>query len=96
MLYQLRSALRKQSRSTSRRQLVEQQRIVAKLAQLLGHCDALEQRIQTSRQLAGQLLQTALREALAGPGAAAVLSVPEPAAPGRSRAATAGQLPLFN
>jgi type I restriction enzyme S subunit len=48
--------------------LAEQQRIVAKLGQLLGHCNALEQRIQESRRLAGQLLQTALREALAGPG----------------------------
>ena len=56
--------------------LAEQQRIVAKLGQLLGHCDALEQRIQESRRLAGQLLQTALREALAGPGGAAA---PEPA-----------------
>ncbi|WP_345054980.1 restriction endonuclease subunit S [Hymenobacter glaciei] len=48
--------------------LAEQHRIVAKLAQLLGHCDALEQRIAESRRLAGQLLQTALHEALAGPG----------------------------
>lgn len=32
----------------------------------MWHCDALEQRIAESRQLAGQLLQTALREALAG------------------------------
>ena len=37
------------------------------VGQLLGHCDALEQRIAESRRLAGQLLQTALREALAGP-----------------------------
>ena len=43
---------------------------MAKLGQLLGHCDALEQRIAESRRLAGQLLQTALREALAGPGGA--------------------------
>ncbi|RSK42712.1 hypothetical protein [Hymenobacter perfusus] len=51
------------------------------MAQLLGQCDALEQRIQESRRLAGQLLQTALREALAGPGGAAVASAaPEPAA----------------
>ena len=48
--------------------LAEQQCLVAKLGQLLGHCDALEQRIAESRRLAGQLLQTALREALAGPG----------------------------
>lgn len=47
--------------------LAEQRRIVAKLAQLLQHCEALEQRIRESRQLAGQLLQTALREALAPP-----------------------------
>ena len=39
---------------------------MAKLGQLLGHCDALEQRIAESRRLAGQLLQTALREALGG------------------------------
>jgi type I restriction enzyme S subunit len=57
--------------------LAEQQRIVAKLGQLLGHCDALEQRIQESRRLAGQLLQTALREALAGPGGAGVAAAPE-------------------
>ena len=48
-----------------------QHHLVAKLGQLLGHCDALEQRIQESRRLAGQLLQTALREALAGPGGVA-------------------------
>ena len=36
------------------------------VGQLLGHCDALEQRIAESRRLAGQLLQTALREALGG------------------------------
>jgi len=47
--------------------LAEQHRIVAKLAQLLQHCDALEQRIRASRQLAEQLLATALREALAPP-----------------------------
>jgi type I restriction enzyme S subunit len=57
--------------------LAEQQRIVAKLGQLLAHCDALEQRIQASRRLAGQLLQTALREALAGPGGAVVAAAPE-------------------
>jgi type I restriction enzyme S subunit len=57
--------------------LAEQQRIVAKLGQLLAHCDALEQRIQKSRRLAGQLLQTALREALAGPGGAVVAAAPE-------------------
>ena len=45
--------------------LAEQHRIVAKLEQLLQHCDALEQRIRESRRLAEQLLQTALREALA-------------------------------
>lgn len=45
--------------------LAEQNRIVAKLEQLLGHCDALEQRIRESRRLAEQLLATALREALA-------------------------------
>jgi hypothetical protein len=45
---------------------------VTKLAQPLGHCDALEQRIGESRQLAGQLLQTVLREALAVPGGAGV------------------------
>ncbi|WP_073280904.1 restriction endonuclease subunit S [Hymenobacter psychrotolerans] len=73
--------------------LAEQQRIVAKLEQLLGHCDALEQRIRESRQLAGQLLQTALREALAGPAATPALPPPEaapavaeaPAAPRRGR-----------
>ena len=43
---------------------------MAKLGQLLGHCDALEQRMQEGRRLAGQLLQTTLREALAGPGGA--------------------------
>ena len=42
------------------------------MAQLLGHCYALEQRIQESLLLAGQLLQMALREVLAGPGGAAV------------------------
>jgi type I restriction enzyme S subunit len=47
--------------------LAEQHRIVAKLEQLMQHCDALEQRIRESRQLAEQLLQTALREALAPP-----------------------------
>ncbi|RZJ61927.1 MAG: restriction endonuclease subunit S, partial [Hymenobacter sp.] len=47
--------------------LAEQHRIVAKLAQLLQHCDALEQRIRESRRLAEQLLATALREALAPP-----------------------------
>jgi len=45
--------------------LAEQYRIVAKLEQLMQHCDALEQRIRESRQLAELLLQTALREALA-------------------------------
>jgi restriction endonuclease S subunit len=45
----------------------EQRRIVAKLEQLTQHCDALEQRIRESRRLAEQLLQTALREALAPP-----------------------------
>jgi len=48
---------------------------VAKLGQLLGHCDALEQRITECRWLAGQLLQTALREALAGPGGAAAQTI---------------------
>lgn len=38
-----------------------------KLEQLLGHCEALEQRMRESRRLAEQLLQTALREALAAP-----------------------------
>ena len=33
----------------------------------MQHCDALEQRIRESRRLAEQLLQTALREALAPP-----------------------------
>jgi restriction endonuclease S subunit len=47
--------------------LAEQNRIVAKLEQLLGHCDALEQRTRESRRLAEQLLATALREALAPP-----------------------------
>ena len=47
--------------------LAEQHRIVAKLEQLMQHCDALEQRIRESRRLAEQLLQTALREALAPP-----------------------------
>lgn len=36
--------------------------------QLLAGCDALEQYIQQSRRLAGQLLQTALREAWARQG----------------------------
>lgn len=58
--------------------LAEQQRIVAQLEQLPGHCDALEQRIRESRRLAQQLLQTALREALAGPGGAVVASSPSP------------------
>ncbi|UPL50220.1 restriction endonuclease subunit S [Hymenobacter sublimis] len=49
--------------------LTEQHRIVAKLEQLLQHCDALEQRIRESRRLAEQLLQTALREALSAPEA---------------------------
>ncbi|HEX8504673.1 MAG TPA: restriction endonuclease subunit S [Hymenobacter sp.] len=47
--------------------LAEQHRIVAKLEQLMQHCDALEQRIRESRRLVEQLLQTALREALAPP-----------------------------
>ncbi|UOE33305.1 restriction endonuclease subunit S [Hymenobacter monticola] len=47
--------------------LAEQRRIVSKLEQLMQHCDALEQRIRESRRLAEQLLQTALREALAPP-----------------------------
>ncbi|UOQ80995.1 restriction endonuclease subunit S [Hymenobacter sp. 5414T-23] len=47
--------------------LAEQHRIVVKLEQLMQHCDALEQRIRESRRLAEQLLQTALREALAPP-----------------------------
>jgi type I restriction enzyme S subunit len=52
--------------------LAEQHRIVAKLEQLIQHCDALEQRIRESRRLAEQLLQTALREALAPPADAEV------------------------
>ncbi|QIX62728.1 hypothetical protein HER32_16730 [Hymenobacter sp. BT18] len=52
--------------------LAEQHRIVAKLEQLMQHCDALEQRIRESRRLAEQLLQTALREALAPPAGAEV------------------------
>ncbi|RZJ94543.1 MAG: hypothetical protein EOO60_02810 [Hymenobacter sp.] len=40
---------------------------MAKLEQLLGHCDALEQRIRASRRLAEQLLAIALCEALAPP-----------------------------
>ena len=62
--------------------LAEQHRLVAKLGQLLGHVDALEQRIGESRRLAGQLLQTALREALGGRGELR-----------RNRSASSGRLP---
>lgn len=55
----------------------EQHRIVAKLAQLLQHCDDLEQRIRESRRLAEQLLATALREALAPPASTAIAAAPE-------------------
>ena len=76
--------------------LVEQHRIVAKLEQLMQHCDALEQRIRESRRLAEQLLQTALREALASPAGteptedaelelAEADAVPAPARRGRPR-----------
>jgi len=57
--------------------LAEQHRIVAKLEQLLGHCDALEQRIRESRRLAEQLFATALREALAPPTGTASPEVAE-------------------
>ena len=50
--------------------LAEQRRIVEKLEKLLQHCDTLEQRIRESRRMAEQLLQTALREALAPPASA--------------------------
>ena len=72
--------------------LAEQRRIVAKLEQLMQHCDALEQRIRESRRLAQQLLQTALREALAPPAgtepaveAEPALAPAEASAPGPSR-----------
>ena len=63
--------------------LAEQHRIVAKLEQFHQHCEALEQRIRESRRLAEQLLQTALREALAPPAGnelAFASEAPEPAA----------------
>ena len=58
--------------------LAEQYRIVAKLEQLMQHCDALEQRIRESRRLAEQLLQTALREALAPPAGTVPTEEAEP------------------
>lgn len=84
--------------------LAEQRRIVAKLEQLLGYCDALEQRIRVSRRLAEQLLATALREALApSPGTALAAApapeaaAPEPAAPRRrGRPARPAAAPLFD
>lgn len=44
--------------------LSEQQRIVAKLGELMGYCDALEASIKESRQQNELLLQQVLREAL--------------------------------
>lgn len=85
--------------------LTEQHRIVAKLAQLLQHCDALEQRIRESRRLAEQLLATALREALAPPTGTALAAAPEvPFTPepatlrrrGRPLATKADFMDLFN
>jgi type I restriction enzyme S subunit len=58
--------------------LAEQHRIVTKLEQLLQHCDSLEQRIRESRRLAEQLLQTALREALAPPAGVEEYAEEEP------------------
>lgn len=87
--------------------LSEQHRIVAKLEQLLQHCDALEQRIRESRHLAEQLLATALREALAPPAGVAPPEVAElelaeaeaphgRAAPGKQRKVPANLGPLFD
>ncbi|QKG55216.1 restriction endonuclease subunit S [Hymenobacter sp. BRD128] len=80
--------------------LAEQHRIVAKLAQLLQHCDALEQRIREGRRLAEQLLAIALREALAPPAGATPTIAAEPAlaedapAPARRAAKRGSQLAL--
>ncbi|SHJ37016.1 hypothetical protein SAMN02745146_2944 [Hymenobacter daecheongensis DSM 21074] len=64
-----------------------QQRIVAKLEQLLGQCAALETRIRESRRLVQPLPQTALREALAPPAGAVAAAehAPEAAAARRGR-----------
>ncbi len=48
--------------------LSEQHRIVAKLEQLMRHCDELEQSIKTSQTQNEQLLQQVLREALSPKG----------------------------
>ena len=76
----------------------EQHRIVAKLEQLMQHCDALEQRIRESRRLAEQLLQTALREALAppaGPEVAAEEITTEPGSRTHRRGAQLALTDLF-
>jgi type I restriction enzyme S subunit len=44
--------------------LPEQKRIVAKIDQLMGLCDSLEQSIQQNQQFTQELMQVALREAL--------------------------------
>lgn len=49
--------------------LSEQHRIVAKLEQLMRHCDELEQSIKQSQEQNEQLLQQVLREALSPTGA---------------------------
>ena len=54
---------------------------MVKLEQLLGHCAGLEARIRESARLAGQLLQTALREALAPPAGGAAPASPPPRVP---------------
>lgn len=46
--------------------LAEQQRIVSKLDALMGYCDELEQSVLQSKEQTDMLLQTVLREALAG------------------------------
>jgi type I restriction enzyme S subunit len=48
----------------------EQQRIVAKLEQLMRHCDELEKSIKQSQTQNEQLLQQVLREALRPKGKA--------------------------
>ncbi|SMB93775.1 hypothetical protein SAMN00120144_2692 [Hymenobacter roseosalivarius DSM 11622] len=60
----------------------------------MQHCEALEQRIRESASLAGQLLQTALREALAPPAGAAVAAEAEPAPRPHRAFAPGQQLPM--
>ena len=57
--------------------LSEQQRIVAKLDELMQYCDALEASIKESQQQNEQLLQQVLREALEPASAEATAGKPE-------------------